>query len=98
LWRWRRAPPGFVHQSFGAVVVESELNGAATNNGTGNAQFLDQSAFTVGLGGAFACVGWWAASRPWYRARAAMPACMVIALVASCWTFERVFESLGQRL
>ena len=41
----------FSASSFGAVVVESELNGTATNNGTGTAQFLDQSAFTVGLGG-----------------------------------------------
>ncbi|MCX5690387.1 MAG: HupE/UreJ family protein, partial [Planctomycetota bacterium] len=52
----------------------------------------------VVLLGAFACVGWWSARQPWYRARVAMPACMVIALVASYWTVERVFESLGQRV
>jgi len=40
---------------------------------------------------AFAVVGYWFGQKPWYRARIAIPASAVIALVGSYWFVERVF-------
>lgn len=40
---------------------------------------------------AHAAVGHWFGARPWYRARVALPASALIALVGAWWTVERVF-------
>lgn len=40
---------------------------------------------------AFCAVGYWFGQRDWYRARVAVPASVVIALVGAWWFFERVF-------
>ncbi|MBC7448799.1 MAG: HupE/UreJ family protein [Hymenobacteraceae bacterium] len=42
---------------------------------------------------AWALVGRWTADKPWYHARVVMPACAVIAVVATWWTVERLFLS-----
>ena len=40
---------------------------------------------------AFALVGYWFRDKPWYRARIAVPASLLIALVGAYWFVERVF-------
>lgn len=40
---------------------------------------------------AFALVGYWFRDKPWYRARIAVPASILIALVGAYWFVERVF-------
>ena len=40
---------------------------------------------------AFAAVGYWFRDKPWYRARIATPASVLIALVGAYWFVERVF-------
>jgi hypothetical protein len=40
---------------------------------------------------AFAAVGLWFGRKPWYRARIAVPASCVIALIGAYWFVERVF-------
>ena len=40
---------------------------------------------------AFAAVGYWFRDKPWYRARIAIPASVLIALVGAYWFVERVF-------
>ncbi len=40
---------------------------------------------------AFAVVGYWFRNKPWYRARIAMPASAVIAVIGLYWVVERVF-------
>lgn len=40
---------------------------------------------------AFLAVGYWFGQKPWYRARIAIPASCVIALVGAYWFVERVF-------
>lgn len=40
---------------------------------------------------AFLAVGYWFGQKPWYRARIAMPASVVIATVGAYWFVERVF-------
>lgn len=40
---------------------------------------------------AFLLVGYWFGRKPWYRARIAMPASAVIALIGAYWVIERVF-------
>lgn len=41
--------------------------------------------------GAFLLVGYWFGQKDWYRARIAVPASVVIALIGAWWSFERVF-------
>jgi hydrogenase/urease accessory protein HupE len=43
------------------------------------------------IGAAFACLGWYASNREWYRMRVAVPASVLIACVALYWTVERAF-------
>jgi hypothetical protein len=40
---------------------------------------------------AFSLVGYWFRDKPWYRARIAVPASLLIALVGAYWFVERVF-------
>ncbi|MEM6406921.1 MAG: HupE/UreJ family protein [Pseudomonadota bacterium] len=42
------------------------------------------------IGLAFLAVGYWFGEKPWYRARVAIPASGVIALIGAYWVFERV--------
>jgi len=43
------------------------------------------------IAAAFGLVGWWGKDKPWYRARAVVPASALIALTGLYWTVERVF-------
>lgn len=43
------------------------------------------------IAAAFLVVGYWFGQKPWYRARIAVPASAVIALIGSYWFVERVF-------
>ena len=40
---------------------------------------------------AFGLVGLWFGRKPWYRARIAIPASVLIALIGAYWFVERVF-------
>ena len=40
--------------------------------------------------GAFLGVGWWSATKDWYRQRMVIPASLGIAGIALSWTFERL--------
>jgi hypothetical protein len=40
---------------------------------------------------AFLAVGYWFGARPWYRARIAVPASVIIGLIGAYWFVERVF-------
>src|SRR5439155_22415650 len=42
------------------------------------------------IGGAFLIVGWYCADRTWYRSRVVVPASLLIACTAVCWTIERL--------
>jgi hypothetical protein len=42
------------------------------------------------IAAAFLVVGWWR-HRPWYRRLIVIPASSLIAVIALCWTFQRIF-------
>jgi hypothetical protein len=43
-----------------------------------------------GIGMALMLVGWWARTKPWYRARFVVPASALIAATGIFWTVQRV--------